>query len=227
MINIRKYLYNIRTNILLIKGINEGKIVPFDNDFYKKLSNTYIGGLPVSIHIKYFKPTIPPGKCFDRSLYLFFCFDNGLLVRGNDKSLELRYGKNHAYHGWFEMDNYVYEPALNMRFDKDLYYEMYKPSEIKRITKDEYCNTLEGKLIYENYKNTTIDDFKPNGKNRISLLSIIPLAKEMAIRSGNKEFIDDLNKYLSEIEYDEKEIINEFNEDIDEISLNKNFKGVI
>ena len=77
--------------LLLNKGIADKKIIPFDDEFYEKLNHTYISGLPVSIHIKYLKPIVGPSKCYDRSLYMFFCFDDALLVRADNKDLELRY----------------------------------------------------------------------------------------------------------------------------------------
>lgn len=61
------------------------------------------------------------------SLYMFFCLDNAILVRGDIKSLELQSGPYDAFHGWIELDNYVYDPTALMRFDKDLYYQIYQP----------------------------------------------------------------------------------------------------
>ena len=83
--------------LLLKKGISDKKIVPFNEELYKQMSHTYINGIPVSIHIKYLKPIIPPGKCYDRSLYMFFCFDKSILVRGENKDLELKEEKEKTY----------------------------------------------------------------------------------------------------------------------------------
>ena len=83
--NIKKSLYFSKMQLLLNKGVADKKIIPFDDEFYEKLNHTYISGLPVSIHIKYLKPIVGPGKCYDRSLYMFFCFDDAILVRGDNK----------------------------------------------------------------------------------------------------------------------------------------------
>ena len=189
-----------KMDLLFKKGIHDGNIIPFDNDFYKKLNNTYIDGLPVSIHIKYLRPTISPGKCYDRSLYMFFCFDNAILVRGNNKDLELRYGTKCAGHGWIEIDNYVYDPSYMMKFDKDLYYKIFEPTKIKKW--------------YDYIKKTSIEDFKPHGNKRLKLTTIIPLIISISKISNNQEFIDDLNNYLSLIEYDNKEVVDELFEAI-------------
>ena len=63
-------------------------VLPFDEEFYQKMNHTYIGCLPVSIHMKY-----GLNNCYDKSLYMFFCFKNAVLVRGDNKDLEYRYGK--------------------------------------------------------------------------------------------------------------------------------------
>lgn len=96
--NIKKGLYFSKMQLLLKKGVEDGNILPFDEEFYEKMSNTYISCLPVSIHMKYLKPIVGPGKCYDRSLYMFFCFKDAVLVRGDNKDLELRYGKENAGH---------------------------------------------------------------------------------------------------------------------------------
>lgn len=90
-----KFLYEIKTELLFRKGIDEKKIVSFDeiDGFYEKMSHTYFNGIPVSMHIKYFRPIIEPYRCYDRSLYMFYCFENAVLVRINIKSLEVEYKK--------------------------------------------------------------------------------------------------------------------------------------
>lgn len=102
------------------------------------MSHTYFNCIPISMHIRYLKPLTPPGKCYDRSLFMFFCFDDALLVRGYNKDLELSYGKKNAGHGWIEIGSYVYDPTLMMRFERDLYYKMYSPTNVHKVTKEDY-----------------------------------------------------------------------------------------
>ena len=210
--NLKKSLYFSKMQLLFNKGIADKKIIPFDDEFYERLNHTYISGLPVSIHIKYLKPILPPGKCYDRSLYMFFCFDDAILVRGDNKDLELRYGKDDAGHGWIEMDNYVYDPSLMMRFDKNLYYEIYKPTNVSKCTKEEYCSTRQCQELYNDIKNTTITDFKPYGRKRIELSMTMPLIMGIAQNSSNQEFINELNNFIALIQYDEEEVYTELNE---------------
>ena len=87
------------------------------------MSDTIIACLPVSLYIKHSKHLFPIGTCYDRSLYMFLALDDALLVRGNNKDLEYNYGKGHGGHGWIERGNYVYDPSLMLKFDRDTYYE--------------------------------------------------------------------------------------------------------
>lgn len=201
--DLKKILYFSKMNLLTRKGLLDGRITPFSDDFYEKLSHTYINCLPVSMYIKYLKPIIPPGKCYDRSLYMFFCLDNAILVRGDIKSLELQSGPYDAFHGWIELDNYVYDPTALMRFDKDLYYQIYQPKNITKCNIEEYCQNEDNRKIYNEVKNTTINDFINNNIRKNELLAVIPLVSGIAELSDDEQFKDDLNNYLKQIKYEE------------------------
>ena len=214
--NLKKELYFKKMNLLYQDGLSRNKIIPFDEEFYDSISNTFIGGLPVSIHIKYLRPIIPPGKCYERSLYMFFCFDDALLVRGNIKNLELKYGKENSGHGWIEKDGYVYDPTSLLRYEKELYYDIYNPKNITRCNIEEYCKYDSNKELYEDIKNTTIDSYKTNFRKKMDLLLTIPLIEEEAKRSNDKDFINDLFDYINKLDYNPNEISIELNEKIKE-----------
>lgn len=80
--NIKKVLHIGKIQLIYKKGVDNGDIVPFDDDLYDKMSHTYINCLPVSMHIKYLKSTFRPYKCYERSLFMFLCFKNAVLVHG-------------------------------------------------------------------------------------------------------------------------------------------------
>ncbi|MBQ9318103.1 MAG: hypothetical protein IJR82_00525 [Bacilli bacterium] len=195
--------------MLIESGLRNKRIVPFDGAFYEQLNQTIINGLPVSIYIRYLQPLSPPGKCYDRSLYMFLCFDNALLVRGDEKDLEFLYGIEEAGHGWIEIENYVYDPSLMMRFDKDLYYKIYQPSHVFKKNKEQYCKDEICKTFYDDVRSTTLKDYQPNGRKRIELLTLIPLVERMA--QSNQEFKVVLDRYLASIQYDSDEIKQELN----------------
>lgn len=205
--NIKKVLYFKKMVLLFNKGLVEGKIVTFNEEFYKNMSHTYFNCIPISMHIKYLKPTTPPGKCYDRSLLMFFCFDDALLVRANNKDLELRFGKELAGHGWIEIGNYVYDPSLMMRFEKDLYYKIYRPTDVHKISKEEYIKV--NGSYYDEVRNTTLEDFKLGGKKRTDLCVSIPLVLGIAEMSNDENFKRELDEYLTSIQYDEKQVCEE------------------
>ena len=155
-------IYLKKVKYEMIKGALQGKIIPFDEEFYKSMSTTYFSCIPISMHIKYLKPIIPPGKCYDRSMYMFFCFDDALLVVGDNKDLETRYVKGHGGHGWMEKDGYLYDPSLLVRFEKDLYYKIYEPTNVNKRTKEEFNKDTNN--YYDMIRETKVDNFKIGGK---------------------------------------------------------------
>lgn len=202
--SLRKKLYFKKLDILWKKGTIEQKIVPFDEKLYENMAHIYFGGLPVSMQIKFLKPiTRTGGKCFDRSLMMFFCFPNAFLVNADIKSLELDYGKENSFHYWIEMGEYVYDPSLMRRFDKSLYYEMYQPNNVSKCTKEEYCMNEDNKKIYDDIVGTTITDYQPDGKKRYELMTIMPLVLGIATLNQDSSFLAELNEWLGLIRYSE------------------------
>ena len=210
--NVRKDLYFKKMNLLFYNGLRDHKIVPLPLDFVHAMDHTFVSGLPVSIHLKFLKPIIEPGKCLDRSLYMFFCFDDAVLVRGDCKDLEYKYGKEDSVHGWIEKDGFVYDPSLLMRIDKELYYKMYQPTNVTKSSKADYCSIEENKKLYDDIKSTTLEDYRPNGRKRLELALTMPLALGIAQNSGNKEFIRELSRFTNLIQYDENQVFAQLQE---------------
>lgn len=209
-----KKLYFQKINLMYDKGIKNGDIELFNDYFYNQMRDIIIFGIPVSFHIKYLKPSIPPGKCFERSLYMFFCFDNAVLVRASVKQLELRYGKDNSGHGWIEMGDYVYDPSYLCKFKKELYYKMFEPYDIYKCSKEEY---LSDKSRQEFYTDTVLTkkDYMPAGKKAIDLVTIVPLLEGIV---NSSDFREDLDNYLNEIEYDKAIINNCVNKKMQELA---------
>ena len=208
-----KKLYFVRHDLLISQGLNNGTIVPFEDDLYKRLDKVYFNGIPMSIQIKYLRPTTAPGQCEDRSLFIAMGFDDDLWVSGDQKDLELKYGKQSAWHFWIEHDGWVYDPTLLYKFKKELYYKIYLPTNLIYRMPDEYKKSE----IYQNVVNTTIDDLRPGGKDRYHLCVSIPLVQGSAEMSINEDFINDLEKHLKMIEYDYKQIRDELDSSFDKM----------
>ncbi len=213
---LKKDLYFKRANIIFKNAILNKKIEPFNDDFYDELAKTYIFGLPVSIYIKYLKPNISPGKCFDRSLYMFLAQPSSTLVRGNIKTLEYKYGSGNSRHGWIEMDEYVYDPTSLCKYKKDLYYKIYVPTNITKITTEDYIK--ENKEEYYKTKKT-LEDYLPDGDNRIDLYSLIPILEELVLLIDEEGFKEEIENYFKLIKYNketfEEEIEKNFQKKMD------------
>ena len=136
-----------------------------------------------------------------------FCFDDALLVRADNKDLELRFGKENAGHGWIKIGNYVYDPSLMMRFDRDLYYKIYNPTNVSKATKEDYIKV--NGSYYDDVRNTKLEDFKLGGSKRTDLCVSIPLVRGIAEHSSDENLKKELDEYLTSIEYDEKQVYEE------------------
>jgi hypothetical protein len=201
---LRKKLYFDKLNVLFDIGLRDGKIVPLDDGIIDKMNDTIIACLPVSIWIKHAKDLFAQGTCYDRSLYMFLALDDAILVRGDNKDLEYNYGPGHEGHGWIELGDYVYEPSLGYRFDKDYYYKLYKCSNLRKCDRSTYDKQHAD--FISKYVSTDYSDFKPGGKRRLELGILIFQIVEGAKLTNNQALLDDLQKYLDAVEYDEDQI---------------------
>lgn len=195
-------LYIARKNILGDYGLRKGLIKPFSKSFYDKLNEHYYDGLPISFHIKYLRPKTNPGLCFERSLYMLMCFNDAVLVKADIKDLKLTYGKKFAKHCWIEIDDWVYDPTLLLKFKKKLYYKMFLPKNIKKRTIEDYKDNK-----YSIIMRTKIDDLKPNGKNRCDIGKVIPSIVGRSFLEEDYLLMDDLKDYLDVIEYNTQDMI--------------------
>lgn len=223
--NLKKKLYFTKFNILWNKAIKEGKITRFEEEIFEKMSNTIIACLPVSLYIKYSNHLFAQGTCYDRSLYMFLALDDALLVRGNNKDLEYNYGKGHEGHGWIEIGNFVYDPSLMLKFDKDTYYSLYGCSNVGKTDKKTYLS--EQKEFVDFHVSHDFDEFRPGGKRRLDLGILIIQIKALSQMLGDEQFTKDFNDYLSFIEYDEKQISEERQKVIQKILADESAMSVI
>ena len=212
---VKKELFFLKMHLLITKGLSDGRIQHIDDEFYKETDKVIFNSIPITFHLKYLKPMTGPGKCYDRSLFMFFCFPDSLLCRGEHLDLTYRFGEGHGGHGWLEMGDYVYDPSSLLRFDKELYYEIYGVTDIRRTNLEEY-NKVNGDF-YERMTSVKIEDLLPGGKNRHSLLVDIPLS--YGIANFNPEFKEKMDEWLEVIQYDEEQIREQRNEDLRKLGI--------
>lgn len=196
---LKKQLMNIRINCLINKGLKEGKITHFSEDIFNKMNNTIIGCLPASFYVKYYNYLFTQNNCFDKSLCMFLSLDDALLVSGSKHKIKDLYGKSGNGYDWVEVGNYVYDPFLMLKFEKETYYLIYECENISRVDKKTYL--LQYKDFADKYVTNDYDEFKPNGKRRLDLITLIFQIKISTQSYSDKEFIKELKKYLSLVEY--------------------------
>ena len=223
--SIKKKLYFIRLNILFNKALKEGKITSFEDEIFEKMNNTIIACLPVSLYIKHSNHLFAQGTCYERSLYMFLALDDALLVRGDNKDLEYNYGKGDEGHGWVEIGDFVYDPSLMLKFDKETYYSLYGCSNVKKIDKNTYL--LNHQDFVDKHVSHDYNEFRPNGERRLELGVLIIQLKALSQLLGDEQFSKDLNDYLSYIEYDEKQIHEEREKAIQRILNDKSTMSVV
>ena len=78
---------------------------------------------------------------------MFLAQPSSILVRGNIKTLEYKYGNEKSRHGWIEIDDYVYDQTSLYKYKKDLYYKIYEPTDITKITTEDYIKEKKKSII--------------------------------------------------------------------------------
>lgn len=212
---LRKKLFFAKFKVYGTKMEQERKITEFDDEIFEKMKNTIIACFPVSLYIKYSEYMFPIGTCYDRSLYMFLALDDAILVRGNNKDLEYNYGKGHGGHGWVEVGDYVYDPSIMAKFEKDVYYKLYGTTDVTKVDKETYLS--EHQEFVDMVVSTDYDDFRPGGKRRLELGVLVTQIQTIASMIDDKEFKKDLASYLDLIEYDADEIQRERDKVINEL----------
>lgn len=140
---------------------------------------------------------------------MFLAQPSSILVRGNIKTLEYKYGKEKSRHGWIEMDDYVYDPTSLYKYKKDLYYKIYEPTNITKITTEDYIK--EKKEEYYKTKKA-LEDYLQDGDNRIDLYSLIPILEEIVLLTN-----EEIENYFKLIKYNKET----FEEEIEKIFQKK------
>ena len=107
------------------------------------------------------------------------------------------------------MDDYVYDPTSLYKYKKDLYYKIYEPTSITKITTEDYIK--EKKEEYYKTKKA-LEDYLPDGDNRIDLYSLIPILEEIVLLTN-----EEIENYFKLIKYNK----DTFEEEIEKIFQKK------
>ena len=140
-------LHNYKSKQLLLWGLKNGYIAPYDDKFIKKLRNIYDGGIPASILL--LSDGMSNGFCYDRALLMSRAFldneDDVQLVYATIDSLKLnpqfvdKDDPLYADHCFVERitkdgKHLIYDTSSGLVYDKKLYWLMEHPR-IREINK--------------------------------------------------------------------------------------------
>lgn len=141
-------LHSYKQKVLLIWGLKNGLITPYDDELIEKLRKVYYGGIPASIILLSDKLT--NGHCYDRALLMSRAFldskDDIQLLYGDIDSLKLnpKFISNspmYADHCILERitkdgKHLIYDTSSGFVYDKKLYWLMEHPK-IRKINNKE------------------------------------------------------------------------------------------
>ena len=199
-----------KAELLYLKGINEGTIVPFDDDFNYVLKQSYVMSMPVYFFVKYLNDPTKYDERYNKALFMFLCFDDALLVKGNT-NLSKR-----SIRSWVEKDGYVYDPELLMRFNKDVYYQLYKPSNVESIDMKTFRDeSIDNEDLYTDVRETNMDKLLEPGFIRFGLNESVPIMLRFAKDSEDPEYKMLLDAFLTQVQYDSDKIHNQWVQYID------------
>ena len=184
---------------LLIKGLKNGQIFPYEIDLIENLRNVYDGGIPASITL--LSNYLSNGQCHERAFLLSRAFiddeytkEISLLqadidgIRLNPIYIE-KYDKinqKYARHTVVKRitvdgDVLIYDTSMGFVLDYDIWKEMQNPTNI--VERNEYwIRDLIEKIKVENP-----DDFRPN-----------PMAAAIIIPEVEKHYNDPDEQYAGE-----------------------------
>ena len=130
---------------------------------------------------------------------MFLCFEDAKLVYACSNYRNSVYRTSNNAHNWIEIGDSVYEPDTLCRYDKELYYEIYEPYDIKAYDLEEYCK--DNNQSIDEIVTTHIEDYKSGGKYAYLLPKYVESVKELAVESKRYSFIRELDDYLTDIDY--------------------------
>ena len=154
-------LHNYKSKQLLIWGLKNGYIAPYDDVLIKKLRNIYDGGIPASIII--LSDGLSNGHCYDRALLMSRAFldeeDDVQLVYASIDSLRFnpqlsdRDDSLFADHCIVERvtkdgQHLIYDTSSGFVYDKKLYWLMEHPKVRKINSKNSIVEFVESDEYY-------------------------------------------------------------------------------
>lgn len=226
--NIKWQLYNYKSKMLLIYGLKNGYIAPYDDALIKKLRTIYYGGIPASITLLF--NGMPNGYCYDRALLMSRAFldgeDDVQLLYATVDSLKLNpqfansSDPSFADHCIVERitkdgKHLIYDTSSGFVYDKKIYWLIENPK-VRHINNKE--SIIEFVKSEESYHPEDIE------KDKYVAPLILPMIESSY--ENPKEIYSLLGVLQREIEHFKKEInydeiCQEINDDMRKVMVKK------
>ncbi len=227
--NMKWKLYQYKYKQLLLWGLQNGFIMPYDNELIEKLRNVYYGGIPASIIL--LSDGMTNGHCYDRALLMSRAFldddDNVQLVYATVDSLRLNpkficdrpLYADHCIVEKITKDGreLVYDTTSGFVFDKRLYWLMEHPK-IRKINDKESIKNF----ISEDEERYPLD----TEREKYAAPLILPFIEmtygrpnEMYSQLGIELLQREIEHFKKKINYDA--ICQEINEDMIRVGVRK------
>ena len=214
---------------LLIYGLSNGLITPYDDELIEKLRNVYYGGIPASIIL--LSDGMTNGKCYDRALLISRAFldgdDDVQLLYATIDSIKLnpKYISDiplYADHCICERitkegKHLIYDTSSGFVYDKKIYWLLENPS-VRKIN-----NKVSIKQFIESDEDRWPEDVERDKYAAPLLLPMIEMSygrpTEMYSFDGMELLQREIEHYKKLIDYDG--VVKEIDEDMRRLGLRK------
>lgn len=222
-------LHSYKQKVLLIWGLKNGLITPYDDQLIEKLRTVYYGGIPASVIL--LSDGMTNGHCYDRALLMSRAFlddeDDVQLLYADIDSLKLNPkfisdSPLYADHCIVERitkdgKHLIYDTSAGFVYDKKLYWLMEHPK-VRKINNKESII----KFINED------DDFHPEDVERDKYIAplVLPMIEktfgrpnEMYSLLGIELLQREIEHYKNTINYDG--VVEEISQDMKRLGIRK------
>lgn len=109
------------------------KILPYEEELLENLRSELYMGVPVSLIVLCFE--ICNTNCYPTAINLTRGMDHFKLIYGD---INIYSKQEYPNHSWVEKDGYVYDPTDGFKYERDFYYNLYKP-QITKVYDEKTC----------------------------------------------------------------------------------------
>lgn len=222
-------LHSYKYKVLLIWGLKNGLITPYDDQLIEKLRKVYYGGIPASVIL--LSDGMTNGHCYDRALLMSRAFlddeDDVQLLYADIDSLKLNpkfisdlpFYADHCIVERITKDgkHLIYDTSVGFVYDKKLYWLMEHPKVRKVNNKESII-----KFINED------EDFHPEDVDRDKYIAplVLPMIEKTFGRPNEMYSLLGIELLQREIEYYKKtinydDVVEEISQDMKRLGIRK------